>query len=123
MDSFRTEFAGCGACQAGRKAAERMRELLLAGLQDRSVARLFESTHGLCVRHVLALPEEGRSAARDLCRARLGLLAWELREADRKLDWLVRYEGRGREQSAWSRAMGQIDGEVFLGGEATTATS
>jgi len=123
VDSLRSEFSGCGACHAGRTASQRMTELLLAGLQDRSVARLFESTHGLCVRHVLALPEEGRPAARDLCRARLGLLAWELREADRKLDWLVRYEGRGREQSAWSRAMAQIDGEVFLGGEPTAATS
>lgn len=60
-------------------------------------------------------------------RARRRYLRWIGQEraknrSDRKLDWLVRYEGRGREQSAWSRAMGQIDGEVFLGGELTAAT-
>lgn len=74
-------------------------------------------SHGLCLRHVLGVPESDRAILLRVCRARLDWLAWELEEAARKQSWLIRYDSRGDEVRAWRRSMGQIDGSVFLGAD------
>jgi hypothetical protein len=117
------QLPGCGACRAERTAGERTIALLLAALENVPLLRSYLDSHGLCVRHVLSLREADRSLPADtVCRARLEWIAWELAEASRKLDWTVRYEKRGEEFDAWRRAMGMIDGRVFLGGEPSRIT-
>jgi hypothetical protein len=116
VNALRMELPRCGACRAARTAVGRTAALLSASFNDTSLAAAYERSHGLCVRHVLGLAPDDRPLPLRVCMARLKLLAWELEEAGRKLDWVVRYEKRGDESSAWRRSMAQIDGQVFLGG-------
>lgn len=117
---FENQFPRCGACRAEETAQERALTLLEAALQDPPTTRLYEASHGLCVRHVLARRNASSTLPARICAARLGVLLWELEEASRKSDWLVRYEPHGSEAVAWRRAMAQIDGRVFLGNPAVT---
>jgi hypothetical protein len=116
VDAAAKELPTCGACRAAQTAVDRTASLLSASFADSSLAAAYERSHGLCVQHVLGLPPGDRALPLQVCNARLKLLAWELEEAGRKLDWLVRYERRGDESTAWKRTMAQIDGRVFLGG-------
>jgi hypothetical protein len=43
-------------------------------------------------------------------------LLGELTEAFRKGTWTFRHESRGTEMTAWRRAAGFLDGDVFGGG-------
>jgi hypothetical protein len=115
VDAAAKELPTCGACRAALTAVDRTASLLGASFADSSLAAAYERSHGLCVRHVLGLAPEDRAFPLRVCKGRLKLLAWELEEAGRKLDWLVRYEKRGDESTAWMRSMAQIDGQVFLG--------
>lgn len=107
-------FPPCPTCRAARTAADRTMSLLLAALEEPGTERVYVRSHGVCVRH--AGPRPSSLLRQTLC-ARLSLLEWELREVARKEDWNVRYELHGDEFSAWGRAMGQIDGRAFMGGE------
>jgi hypothetical protein len=107
----------CSACYAVAAAEQRETALLLAALGDAPTARRYEVSHGLCLRHLLALPLASRAGApARVLEARLRVLGWELEEAGRKSGWSVRHEARGRETTAWRRAAAQLDGRVFLGG-------
>ena len=98
-------------------AEEREASLLLAALHDELTARAYAASHGLCLRHVLALGgEAGAALPRQVLRGRLKVLEWELQEAGRKGNWSVRYERMGDERTAWRRVPGYLDGRVFLGG-------
>ncbi len=109
----------CGGCTAWDTAARRTLELLLAGLADRPTAQRYQAAHGLCLHHVLTLGD-GLSAPlpAEVLQARLGVLAWELAEVQRKHAWAVRYEPAGTEAAAWWRAAALLDGRVFCGGPA-----
>jgi hypothetical protein len=100
VQALREQLPPCGACRAERTAADRTAALLGAISEDVPLATRYEASHGLCVHHVLTFPPEGNAFPRRVCRARLKLLAWELAEAGRKLDWFVRYESRGDESTA-----------------------
>src|SRR6266571_7785898 len=79
-----------------------------------------------CVRHALAQPgpeADGRAAlprrvVREVVRARLDVLAWELAELDEKRAWSLRYDPARTEADAWLRALALLDGRIFGGGPA-----
>jgi hypothetical protein len=95
---------------------ERTKALLAAGLEDPSMALAYEESRGVCHRHARGFA--GRPAhsviTTRLC-AGLGVLAWELGEAGRKVAWPARHEPAGAEATAWLRVLAQLDGRVFLG--------
>ena len=109
----------CPVCRA-RIANERSQlELLAAALALPPVRRLYEDSHGLCVRHSIRMTAD--SAAEMPHRhaaARVAVLAWEVGETARKYTWAARHEHTGPERDAWLRGLVQIDGRVFLGGPA-----
>lgn len=107
----------CSTCRAGWIAETRFAVLLAAALDDRPTARVYEESHGLCLRHSLGTDRApGPALIRDQLRTRLAILAWELEEAGRKSSWSGRYEARWNEATAWLRAPAFLDGRVFLGG-------
>jgi len=112
----------CTACQAAQRGERRALERLRAALEDRETAGRYQLTHGLCVHHVLAMPAvtaDGRLALlRQVLRARLGVLAWELAELDEKRAWSLRYDSVRTEAGAWLRALALLDGRIFGGGPA-----
>ncbi len=107
-------------CRAAGQYVQGQCRLLLAGLRLPPVAAAYERSHGLCLRHVLALTGncESLPLVRQVAVGWAGLLSAELREAKRKEAFLARHEAPGPEASAWLRAAGFLDGAVFLGGPA-----
>jgi hypothetical protein len=67
--------------------------------------------HGVCLRH--GLTTDLPPAWRRLLYARVGLLSFELDEAERKAGWDARWEVRGSEMAAWRRAPTLLDGAVL----------
>ncbi len=101
----------CRACDVARSAAARSAALLLAALRDPELADAYGRSHGLCVRHLSALPAAAREGVCGrILRARLDLLGWELEEAERKRSWFARWEQAGREAGAWRRLPGLLGG-------------
>jgi hypothetical protein len=114
-----TDTQYCPACHA-RDGIERSQlELVAAGLAVTPIREAYERGHGLCVRHAMQM-SDGQAAriARRHLDGRLGVLAWEVHETARKYAWAYRHELGGPEQSAWLRALAQIDGRVLEGGPA-----
>ena len=109
----------CPACNA-RDGIERSQlELVVAALALPTARERYERSHGLCVHHALQVADgQGARLARRHLDGRLGVLAWEVSETARKYAWAFRHEPHEHEQSAWSRALAQIDGRVFEGGPA-----
>jgi hypothetical protein len=106
----------CAACRAVQAAEASELELVSAALDDAPTARRYEASHGLCLRHTVALPHGlARDLAVGVLTSRLTTLAWELDEAGRKASWSFRYESHGPEMTAWYRAPALLDGRVFLG--------
>lgn len=120
FDIARGEFVAahfCPACHA-RDGVERSQlELVLAAITVAPVRERYLRAHGLCARHaLLADKRDGGAAVRAHAQARLEILAWELRESERKRAWSYRHELAGPEQHAWLRVIAQVDGRVFRGG-------
>jgi hypothetical protein len=79
----------------------------------------YERSHGLCVHHSMQVADaQATRLVRRHLDGRLGILAWEVGETARKYAWAYRHEPHDHEQSAWLRALAQIDGRVFEGGPA-----
>jgi len=122
LDTVRQELITapyCPACNA-RDGIERSQlDLVVATLALSGGRERYERSHGLCVHHALQV-SDGQTArlARRHLDGRLGILAWEVGETARKYAWAYRHEAAGHEQSAWVRALAQIDGRVFEGGPA-----
>lgn len=99
----------CRACDVQRTAGERMGALIEAALHDRGLCDAYARSHGLCWRHLAALPAAARQGvAGETLQARLGLLGWELEEAQRKRSWFARWEAVGGEVGAWRRLPGLV---------------
>jgi hypothetical protein len=106
----------CSACRSIDAVERRQLELMEAACLDARFVRVYERSHGLCLRHVLMTQRTGSSKLLgDVARARLAVLGWELEEGHRKRAWDYRHEPPGPEQSAGVRALAAIDGRVFLG--------
>jgi hypothetical protein len=109
----------CPACRAREIAEERHLDLTLRLLGRRAYARRYEASHGLCLRHVELAGETVLAPfLRDLLRAQLDALDWEIAEAHRKHAWDARHERPGPERTAPLRLAALIDGRTFLGGPA-----
>ncbi len=106
----------CSACRAAEVVAARELELLLTLLDEPVMSSRYRNSHGLCLRHVLSLPESAPPDLRAAARTRLAVLQWEVNEASRKRAWGQRHEPQGSEHSAWQRAAAQLDGRVYGGG-------
>lgn len=117
VDLFARASTSCPACRALASTEQRQLELLLRGLQDTPTAAAYETSHGVCFRHALAL-NPSSPLLRNVVSARLALLGWELDEASRKRSWSLRHEPTGPETSAWFRTPAAIDGRSYLGGVA-----
>ncbi|GAB4257654.1 MAG: hypothetical protein Kow00122_15460 [Thermoleophilia bacterium] len=117
VDLFARPSTSCPACRALASTEQRQLELLLRGLQDTPTAAAYETSHGVCFRHALAL-NQPTPLLRNVVSARLALLGWELDEASRKRSWSLRHEPTGPEASAWFRTPAAIDGRSYLGGVA-----
>jgi len=115
--SLRTHL--CPACTCVQTAAERACDLLARGLEDPGTRSVYCEGSGVCFHHLpLALEfaacEDVRRVLFDSQRVRLEVLAWELSESSRKVNWSVRYENKGSEQSAWKRAVAQYSGILAI---------
>ncbi len=106
----------CPACRAGQTAEQRQLELLDAALSITSVRAAYETSHGLCVRHVARLGSSASAqTARRVAIGRVAVLAWEVGEIHRRYAWACRHEPAGPERDAWLRGLVQIDGQTLLG--------
>ncbi len=108
----------CIACEAAVAAAERT-SLLVGVLLTRSAGRrAYESTDGLCLSHAASaiplLGAEASAAVAEAAGSRAARVAWELDEALRKSSWSRRYEPRGREAVAWTRAFSAVLGDAVF---------
>lgn len=101
----------CQLCARKRAAEQREARLLEAIAADPAYDARLSRAHGVCLRH--GLTTELPPAWRRLLRARVGLLSFELDEAERKAGWDARWEVRGSEMAAWRRAPTLLDGAVL----------
>jgi hypothetical protein len=109
----------CPACTCVQTAAERACDLLARGLEDPGTRSVYCEGSVVCFHHLpLALEfaacEDVRRVLFHSQRVRLEVLAWELSESSRKVNWSIRYENKGSEQSAWERAVAQYSGTLAI---------
>lgn len=108
--------AECPACHHLESVSHRMSALMVRALDDRNARGSYLQSSGVCLRHLpLVLSSCQSRPARtviDAARVRLEILRWELDESLRKLNWSVRYESKGHEQTAWARAVEQAVGSL-----------
>lgn len=108
----------CQACSHVEVTARRTIDLVLRALEDPMGQEAYHRGAGLCFRHCLVaanLAEVPDVLAELLAFqiARLRLLEWELEEASRKMNWVIRYEPKGPEETAWRRAAYQLYGSTL----------
>ncbi|MFC0860889.1 hypothetical protein ACFHYQ_01135 [Sphaerimonospora cavernae] len=115
--------AACGLCEAARAAERRAAWLLEEALADGAFARLYAGSHGLCLRHVLAWTGAHSDILAAVLNAHLGVLAFELSEAQWKASWAARYEPRGADMQAWLAAAPLLDGRIYCGTSPAVAAS
>ncbi|MGW5362123.1 hypothetical protein [Actinopolymorpha pittospori] len=101
----------CHLCDLRDAAVERERRLLTLVAADPAYGERLGHAHGVCLRHGLA--GELAPAWRRLLAARIGLLSYEVDEAERKAAWEARWEVRGTEMAVWRRAPYLLDGFVL----------
>jgi hypothetical protein len=123
LEAIRAELLApphCAACHARDGVERAQHDLIVASLGLAAVRDRYERGHGLCVRHARLL-SDGPAArtVRQHADARLAVIAWEVHETARKYAWAFRHEATGPERDGWLRALAQIDGRVFEGGEAS----
>jgi hypothetical protein len=110
----------CHLCAAQEAAIRRQRRLLGLVAATPEYAERLARSHGVCLRHGRAMggaaPGSGGGLPSPwlrLLQARIGLLSYELDEAERKASWDARWELRGSEMVAWRRAPTLLDGAVL----------
>ncbi len=107
----------CPVCHRLSVAVDRALALLHTLLLDPHHRAAVEASYGLCLRHfaravTTAPSEEARDVLIRVEEARLALLQWELEESGRKLAWQYRPETKGREDTAWLRALVRFSGSL-----------
>lgn len=112
-----TRTVRCPVCARLAVARDRILALLFALLEDRQHLATVEGSYGLCLKHfsrALALnpAPKARAALIEVEAAKLARLHWELEESLRKVAWHYRPEARGREQTAWQRAVVRFSGSL-----------
>ncbi|MGH3425025.1 MAG: hypothetical protein ACRDO8_09865, partial [Nocardioidaceae bacterium] len=107
------QWLGCHVCDLRAKAEDRERRLLGLLAAHPAYADRIPAAHGVCLRHALVPRTDLPPAWRQVLRARLGLLTFELEEARRKAGWDARWEVHGAEMAAWSRAPNLLDGRIL----------
>ena len=99
----------CDACRAANDALDRVETLLSVILAHRPDRAQYESTGGICLRHLnrgwRQFPEVTRRVLREVAVARADLIAWELHEDMRQVSWSVRHEAHGPEVDAIERTL------------------
>jgi len=105
----------CPACHHRATAVERTCRLVAAGLAIPIVRAAYENSPGLCLPHLrgfaaLGVDKATHDLVADAAEARIGLLLWELEEAQRRVAWDARFETEGPEDSAWRRAIATYSG-------------
>ncbi len=116
LDQYDGQVRPCPACRSADIADERRIDLFAAALPDPAFRQALAAGHGLCVVHGPALASRAEDALpREVLRARLQLLGWELAETRRKGEWWTRHERQGREMGAWRRAPTLLAGDTYLG--------
>lgn len=107
----------CPVCHRLSVAADRAIALLHTLLLDPRHRDAVDAGYGLCLKHfaraVATAPSEAaRGGLIRVQEARLALLQWELEESGRKLAWQYRPETKGREDTAWLRALVRFSGSL-----------
>ncbi len=106
----------CSACLVRDDAENRVVNLVLAATRSPIIALRYGEGHGLCLRHVPAIPDgTNRVLIRDEMAARIGLLVWQLREVERQRRWSARHEVLEDVRSVLSAGLALLDGRTFLG--------
>jgi hypothetical protein len=107
---------GCSACSVRDDAEMGEVNLVLAATRSSIVALRYGESHGLCLRHVLGVPEACQEKfIRDEMTARIGLLVWQLREVERQRRWSARHELAEDVRSVLSAALALLNDRTFLG--------
>ncbi len=101
----------CQLCARQRSAVGRMTRVLGLVAADPAYSRRLAEAHGVCLRHGLSKDLPG--PWQRVLAARVGLLSYELDEAERKSGWDARWEVRGGELTSWQRAPHLLDGSVL----------
>jgi len=112
----------CLFCESLRETAHHSIADLLEGLSDREVRRLYEDSDGLCMQHFFLAIENAdfrhASELNELIKKQIkGLLELkdDFGEFFRKGDYRFSNEPKGKEQTAWIRALSKLLGHVDLG--------
>jgi len=112
----------CLFCENSRRTARRYTAMLLKGLGNAEVRRLYENSDGLCVQHFFLTVEDADfrhvRQLSELIKKQIRVLeelASDFEEFFRKGDYSFRDEPKGREQTAWIRAMSRLVGQADLG--------
>lgn len=108
----------CPLCQRLAAARDRAIDLLFAIGASGDGRALVGAGPGLCMKHLACVlagrpPAPLRETVVDVELGRLACLEWELEEALRKSAWECRPEPRGRESTAWRRAMAKFSGALL----------
>jgi hypothetical protein len=108
----------CQACSHVEVTARRTIDLVLRALEGPIGREAYHRGAGLCFRHCLVAANlaEVPDVLAELFSsqlARLRLLEWELEEASRKMNWVIRYEPKGPEETSWRRAAYQLCGSAL----------
>lgn len=112
---FRNDL--CEACSHVGETTRRTLDLILRIVEEPAGRQAYRQAWGLCLRHCIAAANiaDSPGALHELLRgqiSRLRMLEWELQESSRKINWSVRYEPKGPEESAWQRAAYQFCGSA-----------
>jgi len=112
----------CLFCESSGQTARYYAAMLLENLGDPEVGRLYENSDGLCMQHFFLTVEGAdfrhvpqlNELIKKLIRG-LQELVNDFEEFFRKGDYRFSDEPKGREQTAWIRAMTRLIGQTDLG--------
>lgn len=118
---------GCIFCESTTETARSYISKLLTALSDPEIQRTYENSYGLCMQHFFQALDEFRGehtpqllTIMKVQTERLNDLNADFEEFFRKSDYRFSSEPKGREQTAWIRAMKRVIGDVELGAERET---
>jgi hypothetical protein len=109
----------CPACVAAEDGVRRSATFLVNALDSPKVRRLFETSDGLCHRHFTLVFEDAVAKSRETAlfllrdwQRRLGQVAHDLAEYDRKRDYRYAAERTPADQESWREVIRRYVGET-----------